>query len=93
MITPLHSDAFYLFLSFYYFCTKENEYIYIDSTKYLFINKKGEDYTKAKEVIHNFGFTPVRQLWTSNLSKNRFLVFVDKFVLSFIKKDTVFIII
>ena len=55
------------------FCTKENEYIYIDSTRYLFINKKGEDYTKSKEVIHNFGFTPVRQLWTSNLSKNRFV--------------------
>lgn len=56
------------------FCSKDNEeYVYIDSTRYLFINKKGDDYTKSKEVIHNFGFTPVRQLWTSNLSDNRFV--------------------
>lgn len=60
------------------FKCNEDEYVYIDSLRYIFITEKKQDkeetHKKSREVIHDFGFTPVRQMWTSNLSKNnRFL--------------------
>jgi len=51
----------------------ENTYQYIDYEKYCIIVDNDGKLTKGKEVIHNFGFTPVRQFWTSNLNKNNFV--------------------
>lgn len=75
---------------------EEDEYIYIDSERYIFIKKKDDNYRKDKEIVHGYGFTPVRQFWSSNLNKNKFmkdspisqnLGQLDKLLFSYVAKE------
>lgn len=44
-------------------------YVYVDDKKYIVLNKNKQ---KINEVVHNFGETPSRQFWTSNVNDNWF---------------------
>ena len=56
------------------FYVEEDLCVYVDYEKYIFIKKNDKDELKKdREIVHNYGFTPVRQFWTTNLNEsNRF---------------------
>ena len=79
------------------FCLDKDEYMYIDAERFVTIRKQDSRFFIENEVVHNFGFVPVKQFWQTNLNnKNKFvkqsaitnvLGKMDKLLFSMIAKE------